>query len=96
MLDEAIGILIAEICQTGGVMVGKLGVLKAGAAKAWDGMRDDGEVPMPITEQPVADVLADLASALRMTDMTWPRQDDGGFLDHRALAWSRCRDHLTA
>ena len=50
-------------------------------------------MPMPRRRAPVADVLADLASALRVTDMTWPRNDDD-FLDNRALAWSRCRDHL--
>jgi hypothetical protein len=49
---------------------------------------------MPITARPVADVLAELADALRTTDMTWPRNDDENFLEHRALAWSRCRDHL--
>lgn len=49
---------------------------------------------MPIRRSPVADVLADLAGALRVTDMTWPRDDDEDFLDNRALAWSRCRDYL--
>ena len=49
---------------------------------------------MPITEQPVADVLTDLATALRTTDITWPRNDDDHFVSNRALAWSRCRDHL--
>jgi hypothetical protein len=49
---------------------------------------------MPITEQPVTGVLADLAGALRTTDITWPRNDDDDFVDNRALAWSRCRDHL--
>ncbi len=49
---------------------------------------------MPIRQAPVPDVLGDLAHALRTTDMTWPRNDDEDFLDNRALAWSRCRDHL--
>jgi hypothetical protein len=31
---------------------------------------------------------------MAVTDMTWPRNDDEDFLSHRALAWSRCRDHL--
>lgn len=39
-------------------------------------------------------MLADLAHALRTTDMTWPRTADEDFCDHRALAWSRCRDYL--
>jgi hypothetical protein len=39
-------------------------------------------------------VLAELAHALRMTDMVWPRNDDEDFADCRALAWSRCRDYL--
>jgi hypothetical protein len=49
---------------------------------------------MPMRQAPVTDVLGDLAHALRVTDMTWPRNDDEDFLDTRALAWSRCRDHL--
>lgn len=48
---------------------------------------------MPITTQPVGNVLTELADALRTTDMTWLRNDDEDFVDHRALAWSRCRDH---
>ena len=35
---------------------------------------------MPIRQAPVSEVLADLAHALRMTDMTWPRNDDEDFL----------------
>jgi hypothetical protein len=49
---------------------------------------------MPLVEQPVETVLADLAAALRSTDMYWPRPDDEDFVEVRALAWSRCREHL--
>jgi hypothetical protein len=86
--------LMAQIDHTGGVLVEKLAVLEPGAATEWDHLHDPQQVPMPITTQPVAPVLAELADALRTTDMTWPRNDDGDFLTHRALAWSRCRDHL--
>ena len=86
--------LMAQLCQVGGLMIDTLAVLQPGAATAWDELHEPDEVPMPIRQAPVADVLADLAHALRMTDMTWPRNDDEDFLDNRALAWSRCRDHL--
>jgi hypothetical protein len=86
--------VMAQICEVGGLMVHKLAVLKPGAATAWDKLREGTEVPMPIRRAPVTDVLGDLAHALRATDMTWPRNDDEDFLDNRALAWSRCRDHL--
>jgi hypothetical protein len=86
--------LMAQIDQTGGVLVDKLAVLEPGAVAHWDDLHDQEQVPMPITTEPVGDVLAELADALRTTDMTWPRNDDEDFLDHRALAWSRCRDHL--
>jgi hypothetical protein len=76
------------------VLVEKLALLKPGAAAAWEQLRDSGEVPMPIVECPVADTLAELAHALRITDMTLPRQDDEDFVDLRALAWSRCRTYL--
>lgn len=49
---------------------------------------------MPAVECPVDVVLAELADALRVTDMTWPRHDDEGFVELRALAWSRCRPRL--
>jgi hypothetical protein len=41
-------------------------------------------------------VLAELAAALRQTDMYWPRPDDEDFVEVRALAWARCRAHLPA
>jgi hypothetical protein len=87
--------LLAHVYQTGGLLVGKLVIMEPGAASRWDQIRSDEEVPMPITEQPVAGVLAELAEALRTTDITWPRHDDEDFVGNRALAWSRCRDHLS-
>lgn len=80
--------------RTGGTMVAKLGVLREGAAEHWSRMRDAGEVPMPVVEVPVPQALADLAGALRTTDMYWPRHDDEDFVEVRALAWSRCREFL--
>lgn len=87
--------LMAMIYQTGGLFIGKLAVLEQGTADRWDEVRAGEEVPMPITKQPVADVLADLADALRITDITWPRNDNEDYVHHRALAWSRCREHLS-
>jgi hypothetical protein len=87
--------LMAQVYLTGGLLVGKLAILEPGAAGRWDQVRAGEEVPMPITPRPVAEVLADLAAALRMTDITWPRNDDDGFVINRAMAWSRCRDHLS-
>lgn len=86
--------LMAQIMLAGGVLVEKLALLKPGAAASWERLRESGQVPMPIVECPVADTLAELAHALRITDMTLPRQDDEDFVDLRALAWSRCRPHL--
>jgi hypothetical protein len=86
--------LLAEIRRAGGIGVGKLALLEPGAAASWDSLREDDEAPMPLASAEVGDVLAELADALRSTDMTWPRNDDDDFVDHRALVWSRCRDHL--
>jgi hypothetical protein len=87
--------LMAQIYKTGGLLIGKLAVLEPGAADRWDEIRAGEKVPMPISEQPVADVLADLADALHITDITWPRNDDEDFVGNRALAWSRCREHFS-
>ena len=86
--------LMAQISLAGGVLVDKLAVLQPEAAETWDRLREPGEVPMPAVECPVEVALAELADALRTTDMTWPRQDDEDFIDLRALAWSRCRLYL--
>jgi len=86
--------LRAQIMLAGGVLVEKLALLEPGAAASWERLRGSGQVPMPIVECPVADTLAELAHALRITDMTLPRQDDEDFVDLRALAWSRCRTYL--
>lgn len=88
--------LMAQILTVGGTVVGKLALLRVGAAAAWNDMREPDEVPMPIGEVPVATALAELAGALRLTDLSLPRQNDVDFVELRALAWSRCRDHLAA
>ncbi|MEU6324645.1 hypothetical protein [Streptomyces sp. NPDC047009] len=86
--------LMAYIGEVGGTLVDKLALLEPQAALAWEGTRDEDEVPMPLAEEDAAEVLADLAAALRLTDMTWPRHDDEDVVGLRALAWARCRDHL--
>jgi hypothetical protein len=86
--------LMAQVTEPGGTMVAKLGVLREDAAAHWSQLRDAGEVPMPVVEVPVPQALADLAGALRTTDMYWPRPDDEDFVEVRALAWSRCREFL--
>ncbi|MER5179104.1 hypothetical protein ABT009_12165 [Streptomyces sp. NPDC002896] len=85
--------LMAQITEPGGTLVSKLALLAPDAATAWTDLHDDEDVPMPLAEHPVPDTLADLASALRTTDMTWPRHDDEDYVALRALAWSRCRGH---
>ena len=86
--------LMAQIMLAGGVLVETLALLQPDAAASWEPVRDASGVPMPIAEHPVPDALAELADAMRITDMTVPRQDDEDFVDLRALAWSRCRAYL--
>src|SRR5438477_528103 len=64
------------------------------AAQHWADLREPDEVPMPVVEQPVEAVLAELAAAMRQTDMYWPRPDDEDYVELRALAWARCRRYL--
>jgi hypothetical protein len=75
--------VMAQLCEVGGLMVQKLAVLQPGAATHWDDLReadrDINEVPMPIRQAPVADVLADLAGALRpQRRRRLPRQSGTG------------------
>lgn len=88
--------LLAQVSRAGGIWVRKLAVLERGAASRWEELREPGEVPMPITALPPAEVLTELADALRTTDITWPRNDDDDYVDNRSLAWSRCYDYLPA
>ena len=86
--------LMAQILEPGGTMVTRLGILRPGVAQHWDDLREPDEVPMPVVEQPVEAVLAELAAAMRQTDMYWPRPDDEDYVELRALAWARCRRYL--
>jgi len=86
--------LLAQVERTGGLWVGVLSAIEPGVADRWAELRADQEVPMPLAEQPVAEVLAELADALRTTDITWPRNDGDDYISYRALAWSRCRGYL--
>jgi hypothetical protein len=61
--------VMASVLHVGGVVVNKLAVLQPGAAAAWGDLREVGEVPMPLSGQPAEEVLAELASVLRQTDM---------------------------
>jgi hypothetical protein len=88
--------LMAQVGTVGGILVDRLGLLRAGAASLWDQFRDSDEAPMPLTAQPVEKVLAEFADALRWMDMTWPRQDGPDVVELRALAWARCRAYLPA
>jgi hypothetical protein len=86
--------LMADLCQVGGLEVRAITILPPSVADDWEDIRPPGEVPMPLAAAPAGEVLAELAHALRMTDMVWPRNDDEDFVECRALAWSRCRDYL--
>lgn len=87
--------LMADLYQVGGLEVRAITILPPNTAPdEWEEIRPPGEVPMPLAAAPAVEVLAELAHALRMTDMVWPRNGDEDFADCRALAWSRCRDYL--
>lgn len=86
--------LMAQVVTVGGVVVEKLGLLQREAAETWESYTDPDEVPMPITEHPVPEVLAELAEALWITDLIFPRHDDEDFVDLRALARARCSPYL--
>ncbi len=86
--------LMASILDVGGTVVDRLEILVPGALAAWEEAQDPEDPPMPLEQLPADDVLAELVDALHDTDITLPRMDDERFVELRALAWSRCRDHL--
>ncbi|MCX5203621.1 hypothetical protein OG897_19465 [Streptomyces sp. NBC_00237] len=86
--------LMARVTEVGGPLVDTLALLTPGAVAAWEVVREPDEVPMPTAEHDPGEVLADLAAAVRVRDVTWPRRDDMDIVGLRALDRARCRDHL--
>lgn len=50
----------------------------------WESLRVPEDVPMHVEEAPVAEVLAELAQAVRLTDVMFPRQEEEGYVATRA------------
>lgn len=86
--------LMAHIDLAAGGFISTLQMLGPDGAQGWDRLQEPDDVPMPLEEKPVAEVLAELADAMRQTDMMFPRQADEGYVALRSLTWSRCRAHL--
>ncbi|WP_127504165.1 hypothetical protein [Actinoplanes solisilvae] len=86
--------LMAQIQLAGGVLVEEIILLTADAVATWNARQEPGQAPILAIEAPVGDVLAELADALRTTDLTVPRQDEEAYVGPRALAWSRSRSYL--
>ncbi|MCG5217552.1 hypothetical protein [Streptosporangium sp. KLBMP 9127] len=85
--------LMAVIHDDGGTSLARLDVLDPGAASRWEEFRASGDVPMPLRPAEPSEVLAELAGALRETDLAPPRAEES-LIALRALAWSRSRDRL--
>lgn len=88
--------LLTAVSEVGGRLVVELALVEPGSAAKWGERGGGGELPpmQPLVELPVDEVLADLADAMRQTDITLPRQADEDYVALRALAWARCRAHL--
>lgn len=86
--------LIATVAEDVGRTVTDLTLAGPEAAERWDALRGPQAPPMPVVPEDPEVVLADLAAAMRETDMAWPRHDDERYVTLRALAWSRARPFL--
>lgn len=82
--------LLAQVTYPGGTIVQTIGLIEPGVAERWDEIDRESEVPMPLVEHPIDEVLRRLAVALRSTASQWPKHDDDAYVDLRALAASRC------
>jgi hypothetical protein len=85
--------VMAAIRYVGGTVLDTLGLVRPGATQTWATYRGDDEPPMPVAEAGVDDVLGEVAAVLELTDLTWPRPDDEGIIDTRAVTWWHCRVH---
>lgn len=93
--DEPHG-LLAQVTYPGGTVVQTIGLVEPGTAQGWNDRLDQDEIPMPIAECPIEDVAGKLMAALRYSASLWPKHDDDGYIDLRALAAARCAAVLTA
>lgn len=87
--------LLVVVSEVPGRWVTELEILEPGSAREFDN-REPGEAASlrPVEPRDVAETLADIADALRSTDELWPRDDDPEYVELRALALARSRDHL--
>lgn len=88
--------LMVQIDIAAAGFIDTLLMLGQDGANGWEQLRDPDDVPMPLEERPAGEVLAQMADAMRQTDMMFPRQADEGYVALRSLTWSRCRAHLPA
>jgi hypothetical protein len=87
--------VMVAIGEVGGTVINHLDVLEPGAAAAFESLTEEpGEVPMPVAAVSVDDALREIATALRRTDMYWPRHEEQDYVKFRALVWSRARPDL--
>lgn len=89
--DDPHGLLV-HVTYPGGTVVQTIAVVDPGTAQEWDKRieEEEDEIPMPIVERPIEEVLGKLSAALQYSQSLWPKHDDDGFLDLRALAAARC------
>lgn len=87
--------LLVVISEVPGRWVTELEILEPGSAHEFDD-REPGEAASlrPVEPRGVTEALADIADALRNTDELWPREDDPEYVELRALARARAREHL--
>jgi hypothetical protein len=82
--------LLAHVTYAGGTVVQTIGLVEAGTAQGWDERIAEDETPMPLVERPIEEVFGKLDAALRYSARLWPKHDDDGYVDLRALAAARC------
>jgi hypothetical protein len=87
--DEPHG-LLADVTYPGGTVVQTIGLVEPDTALRWEEIDRESEIPEPLVEHPVDEVLRRLSAALRYTASLWPKHDDDAYVDLRALAASRC------
>ncbi|RBQ16060.1 hypothetical protein DP939_32665 [Spongiactinospora rosea] len=88
--------LMAVIVDEAEPVIAALRLVEPGAHEEWERLRGPDDPPMPVHPADPSAVLAELALAMRETDMAWPHQEEGGYAELRALAWTRGRAHLPA
>lgn len=89
-VDYGDHLLVESVSHPGGTLVRELSVADRGVLRRYDAMlKGGGETLGSRVEVPLEEALREMRAALRVTELTWPREPSDSYAEHRLLALAR-------